>query len=139
MDDRFWSKVDKSGDCWVWRGAMRAGYGCIKIDHHVVSAHRVAYEIAHGEIPNGWLVLHKCDNRPCVNPGHLFLGTHHDNMQDEMEKGRHPSKLTSQEIQGIRNRHAQGGIGYGRLAKLYEVDKRTIAQIIKGEIWREAA
>jgi hypothetical protein len=99
--DRFWAKVDKSGQCWIWIGARGGtmGYGKMtkggKTDGHI-RAHRFAWELAHGDIPAGLWVLHHCDNPPCVKTdpdekypeGHLFLGTRADNMADCAAKGR---------------------------------------------------
>ena len=88
---RFWSKVDRSGECWAWLGAPRVGnaYGQFMTRKGKFErAHRVAYMLVQGEIPQGMQVLHICDNRRCVNPEHLFLGTQRDNMQDMHTKGR---------------------------------------------------
>jgi len=91
--ERFWAKVQKyEGDaCWIWNGChYRHGYGQTSIDGKHLLAHRVAWALEHGPIPEGLHVLHKCDNPPCVRHHHLFLGTRSDNMRDCVQKGRHP-------------------------------------------------
>lgn len=95
--ERFWSKVDRGGGpdaCWLWTAhKTRGGYGQLRVDGHQATAHRVSWELAHGPIPpghgyHGTCVLHRCDNPPCCNPSHLFLGTNADNMADMKAKGR---------------------------------------------------
>lgn len=89
LSERFWSKVCQSDACWEWtRSTNHAGYGQISGQGTVLLAHRLSWELHFGKIPSGQCVLHKCDNRLCVRPDHLFLGTRPENTQDMMSKGR---------------------------------------------------
>lgn len=100
IEKRFWPRVDKNGPvvreelgaCWVWTGATNGvGYGKISVGGHggrLIFTHRLAWELTNGEIPEGLFACHKCDNRLCCNPSHIFLGTNADNLRDASVKGR---------------------------------------------------
>lgn len=96
LRERFWSKVDRSGDCWMWTASRNAsGYGRFGGSNSGGSylAHRMCWELHNGPIPDGLCVLHRCDNPACVNPAHLWLGTRDDNNKDKTAKGRNVSPL----------------------------------------------
>lgn len=140
---RFWPKVRKTATCWLWTGAINpdSGYGQIGISGRYaytrpVNAHRIAWELTHGSIPEGQWVLHHCDVPACVNPDHLFLGTHRDNMQDAARKHRlsvpRPSrrKLLEPQRVEIRRRYVAGEANMPQLAREYNVTKGYIWQIV---------
>lgn len=145
---RLWAKINvrSSNECWPWIGCTRNGYGRFKIADRHVNAHRVAYGLARGPIPDGFCILHHCDNPSCCNPEHLFPGTHADNMRDMVVKGRADNrgmkngraKLTDAEILAIRldcRRQRDIAVDYG-------VQQAAISKIKRGATWyhlREAA
>jgi len=137
---KFHSRHSLAGDCWVWKGARTTlGYGCFSWRGKQQLAHRVSWIIHNGVIPQGMCVLHRCDNPPCVNPGHLFIGTKKDNTHDCMSKNRFAvgerkpeSKLTEAEVLAIRASAERGR----RLAERYGVSPSTVCEIRKGRKWK---
>jgi len=88
--ERLMTNTSKEGECIVWKGARRNknSYGAIKYKDKVIDTHRLSYMLHKGEIPEGMVVMHSCDNKPCINPDHLFIGTYSDNAKDAYDKGR---------------------------------------------------
>lgn len=147
LSQRFWSKVDRSGDCWVWTGGTdQHGYGQFVAQNRRLRAHRVAYELTHGAIPDDTSVCHRCDNPPCVRPDHLFLGSHQDNMDDMNRKGRHGrspargetagnAKLTDAAVREMRALWAAGGLTKRAIAKRFGISDSNISRILNGQSW----
>lgn len=146
---RFWSKVNVSDrtSCWEWTGSfLRSGYGEFSLDGKNVTAHRVAYEFMTGEeIPNGMSVCHSCDNPKCVNPSHLWMGTHIENMRDRNEKGRQRAPrgterpnaiLNEDDVREIRRRYETGRVTQLQMAIEYGVHETTITRIVNRKNWK---
>jgi hypothetical protein len=157
---RFWAQLDKDGpihpvhgQCWQWVGAIhkKNKYGFIQVKKgEILLAHRYSWILHNGGIPEDLWVLHKCDNPSCVNPAHLFLGTHEDNMEDMVNKDRHAyckgdfnphNRLTEEQVLEIRRRH-RIGMGKGdkmngstALAKEFGVHRHTILDIVSRKAW----
>lgn len=147
--ERFESKFNKSDGCWEWEASKTyGGYGHLKFNGTMQLAHRVAYQLYIGEIPDGLYVLHHCDNRKCVNPEHLFLGTQKDNMCDRDSKGRGVipdnsgenhglSKLSKKQVLEIIDKRARGFTTVA-IAKEFGVARTTISGIVCGRRWQSA-
>lgn len=143
----FWNKINikNNDDCWIWLGGLfKTGYGAFHINYKTVLAHRYSYELTYGKILNGMLVLHKCDNKKCCNPKHLFLGTQKDNMDDMINKGRslfgekHPQhKLMKNNVEEIKKLYTEGKYSQYNLAKIFNVKQVTIWRIINNVAWRK--
>jgi hypothetical protein len=160
--DRFWNRVDSSGGpdaCWPWLGCIfkNAGYGCVSFKKKLVGTHRVAWSLVNGDIPAGMWICHRCDNRICCNPAHLFLGTPRDNVLDMIAKGRgvppagdghwmrknagaqagdsnFNAKLTADDVEQIK-RWLVAGMKTTAIARVFNVSGPTISLIASGTNW----
>ncbi len=160
-EELFWARIEKTDGCWLWRGGGLRGYGIFssrRLGRHGY-AHRFAWEFTHGPIPDGLRVLHRCDNPPCCNPAHLFLGTQADNVADMWAKGRgakgdrsgprrhperlprgerHPSaKLTAAQVAEIRATPMRRGMQRA-FARRFGVSEATVSMVVHGKVWTEA-
>ena len=149
----FWSKVsisENKRDCWEWCGAKKkTGYGNLRINKKYRIAHRVAFELANGPIPEGYIVCHICDNPACCNPNHLMLGTIKSNAADMLIKSRQKkpesaargsvngnSKLNERDVLEIRRAYASREMNQYQLAEIFGVSQPSIGSIIRNETWR---
>lgn len=141
MQERFEKKFSRESpeSCWLWSQRLKKGYGQFRVGRAMRRAHRVAYELHVGPIPEGLQVLHRCDVRNCVNPAHLFIGTNADNMADRNVKNRQASgerignsKLTEADVREIR---AADGVSQRRLAASYGVTQALVSSIRRRECW----
>lgn len=149
---RFWAKVDIGGneECWCWLGCTdRNGYGRSRFRGSTSEgAHRIAWILTYGEIPDGLCVCHTCDNPGCVNPKHLFVGTHADNMADMVRKGRagrggyyhggsNNSKLSKVEVLEIRRLRRETSLTLREIGEMFGVLATTIYNVVSGKSWKD--
>lgn len=152
---RFEAKIDKQENgCWIWKSSKgNSGYGKFHIRGKPMLTHRYSYELYKGSIPKGMCICHSCDNKLCVNPDHLWIGTQKDNAQDAKKKGllpnlkglkkpqsfigqnHHSSKLKNEDVFRIRQLYREGTSGY-RLHKIYNVTKKCISDILNNKTWK---
>ena len=149
VNERFWNKVLKTPGCWIWVGSISktAGYGWFRDQNKSTQAHRVAYRLTHNlkSLPGNTCVLHRCDNRICVRPDHLFLGTARDNVADMVKKGRQArgernrhAKLTAISVRGIRAL-VKNGIATAVVAKQFHISRNHVVAIKNRVFWRHLA
>lgn len=150
---RFWRQTDKDGPnhpklgkCWTWLGCCKGrGYGLLRVGRKKIKSHRFAYTLLVGKIPDGLHVLHSCDNKKCVNPAHLFLGTNDDNVADKVKKNRQVKGeksrgaiLTATQVLEIRNRYRYMSRKHGCIAisRDYGVNDATVYSVVTRATWK---
>lgn len=142
-EERFWSFVDKGGECWLWTGGTNyppKDYGHLKVEGRTVLAHRFSYELHKGPVPDGMSVCHSCDTPRCVNPNHLWVGTAADNSADMLAKGRHTihaAKLTPAEVRTIRRLRSEKGYTYEALGERFGVSGVAIRYAVTRKTWKD--
>jgi hypothetical protein len=132
------SSVGAANQCWEWRAARHGfGYGVLRIDGKNFLAHRIAYQLANGPIPTGLVIRHRCDNPSCVNPGHLVAGTHADNMQDAVDRGRFPrGEQRSKKLRTVDAQHILASTeSADALATQYGISPDYVRMIKRGIRW----
>ena len=140
-DPAFWSRVNKAGKCWEYCGArLSGGYGWISRLGTQWLAHRYSWLISRGHIPKRKLILHKCDNRACVRPSHLYVGDHIKNRKDRIERGPRANdcKMTWDLVREMRGDYLSG-IAQFKLKKKYRLSDAQVSRIINQKNWREYA
>ena len=137
---RFWRNVtkgEKETDCWGWKGYFDTN-NCpqISVEGRDEMASRLSYKIHYGDIPKGLFVCHTCDNPPCVNPKHLWLGTPKQNSEDRDKKGRRSCKISKDIANMIRKEYSLGGWSYTSIAEKFGIKQGTVGDILHNRIWK---
>ncbi len=151
-EERFWSRVNKDGPtmpnmdtpCWVWTAhVVDDGYGTLQVNGKILRCHVYSFKLSFGDFEPGLCVLHRCDNPPCVSPGHLFLGTHTDNSRDKVNKGRqakgeqaHAAKLTSPQVIEMRELYAKGNMTQAAIAQQFAITPQSAYRILRRKQWK---
>jgi len=141
--NNFWGKVNKSESCWEWTGSgdgRENGYGKFRVGEKMIYVHRISWMIHFGEIPHdgshhGVCICHKCDNRKCVNPKHLFLGTNSDNAIDKFRKGRGRQKVAADKVIEIRRLCSTGNYFQREIAKMFGISDSQVGDIQNRKAW----
>lgn len=141
---KFWKYVEKTNYCWNWKGGVNTqGYGKMRLSDKIFSSHRLSYIIHNGKIPKGKHILHHCDNPICVNPKHLYTGTHQQNMKDRTKRNNYNkgqnnwgSNLTWEVVGIIRELNDRPDLTQKVLAEEFLVSQNTISSIVNYKSWK---
>lgn len=142
-EEQFWSRASRVGECWIWQGSLTTnGYGRLLVKGRWLGTHKIAFLLSHGSVPDGLEVCHTCDNRACIRPDHLFLGTHRENMQDMKTKGRSTygtkhfnAQLTEDDIRQIRALYVPWKVTCRQLGEMFGTSYKNISRIVRREAW----
>ena len=145
LEQRFLEKIEKTDNCWNWLAYLNEwGYGVFSENRKTILAHRFSWKFYKGEIPKGLEVCDRCDNPKCVNPDHLWLGTHIENVEDTVRKGRNvsfkgeangASKLTQKQVNEIRDMSKK--YSSIEIAKIYSITREHVWGIVKYRVWKD--
>lgn len=141
--ERFYAKSIRQGDCLIWQGKSRVGpYGSVGYNWKHWLAHRLSYFFARGELPDDKVVRHSCDTPLCIEPSHLLLGTHADNVADKVSRNRqhqketHPlRKISAADVEQIRAEYAKGGVMQKELADRFGISPTQVSRIVRRQRW----
>jgi hypothetical protein len=164
VPDVVWAGIQRGApdECWLWTGSVRPnGYGVLSRQGRSTAAHRLMWTLTNGAIAPGLFVCHRCDNRRCCNPAHLFLGSPQDNSRDMVAKGRQAAgdhngsrlyperlrrgerirnaKFTEAQVLAIRTLYAEGGYSQSAIASAYGVNRNCVSNIVRGKDWKHVA
>lgn len=139
LEQKFWSRVNRgdNDECWEWTGSQTKGYGNLTHKSQTLYAHRVAYRLEHGDVPDGAHVLHECHNKSCVNPAHLKLGNHTDNMRDARQQGKAHHQLDAETALAVKSDYAETSMTQQQVADKHDISQSLVSLVVNEKIWSD--